>query len=215
MRTHALRNQYTTDEVNDLSLNGLTLDNRWIALHVRSGWELKSARGLRERGYEEFVPTYHEERRWSDRVKFVQTPFFAGYVFLRFDSRNRQPIVSVPGFLRFIGVGAVPSPIEDAEIEALKIASKMNAKCEPCFFPEVGQLVVVRTGPLLGLRGKVVRFKNRDRFVISVSLLKMSVFVEIGGSDISAASLLPSTAHDMPPETSASQSRDYTFRKFF
>jgi transcription antitermination factor NusG len=162
-----------------MALDCNALDNRWIALQVRGGWELKCARGLRDRGYEEFVPTYRERREWSDRMKVVDKPLFRGYVFLRFESRNRYTVVSVPGFVRFVGVGSVPSPIEDREIEALIIASRTNVPCGPCSFLEVGESVQIVSGSLSGLTGKVVRHKSAHRIVINVSLLRMSAYVEI------------------------------------
>jgi transcriptional antiterminator NusG len=172
-----------------MTLDCTAIDNRWIALQVRGGWELKSACGLRERGYEEFVPTYREKREWCDRIKVIEKPLFTGYVFLRFNAGNRQTVVSVPGFLRFVGVGSAPSPIEDQEIEALKIASRMNVPCGPCPFLEVGETVQITSGPLSGLTGKVVRHKGAHRIVINVSLLKMSAFVEIDDTHLAGLPL--------------------------
>jgi transcription termination/antitermination protein NusG len=167
-----------------MTLDSTAIDNRWIALQVRGGWELRSARGLRDRGYEEFVPLYREKREWSDRIKLVDKPLFTGYVFIRFNASNRQTVVSVPGFLRFVGVGSAPLPIDDQEIDALKIACRMNVPCGPCSFLEIGEPVQITSGPLAGLTGKVVRHKSAHRIVISVSLLQMSAFVEINDTQL-------------------------------
>jgi len=43
----------------------------------------------------------------------------------------------------------------------------------------VGEHVYVERGPLHGTRGILRRLKNKDRLVISVSLLQQSVAVEI------------------------------------
>jgi transcription antitermination factor NusG len=77
-------------------------------------------------------------------------------------------------------------PVEDWEIEALQRATMTAATYGPCAFLEVGQEVEVRNGPLAGLRGSIVRFKNRLRLIISVSLLKKSVYVEIGSYEVTA-----------------------------
>src|SRR5437016_1058122 len=162
------------------------LDRRWLALQVRGGWEIRSGYALTERGYEQFVPVFQEKRRWSDRTKIVQVPLFTGYVFLQFNARNPQPILSVPGVIRFVGMGNSPLAINDDEIEALQIVSKAAVTCGPTALMQAGQEIEVRSGPLAGLRGTVVRVKNRQRLVITVSLLQKSVFVEIDGHEVTA-----------------------------
>lgn len=164
------------------------IDNRWLALQVRAGWEIRSACVLKECGYEQFLPLYQQQRQWSDRRKLVQLPLFPGYLFLRYDSRNRAPILTIPGVLSFVGIRNSPVPVEDSEIEALQRATKTAAAYGPCAFLEVGQEVEVRNGPLAGLRGSIVRFKNKLRLIISVSLLRKSVYVEIDSYEVSTVS---------------------------
>jgi len=164
--------------------NSEKLDNRWLAVQVRSGWELRTAYALKERGYEEFVPLRQQKRRWSDRTKVVSIPLFSGYVFLRFSLRNQQPIVTAPGIIRLVGMGDRVIPIDDDEIQALRSVSEGALAYGTCAFMAVGQDVIVRNGPLAGVRGKISRFKNKQRLIISVSLLQKSVFVEMDGYDV-------------------------------
>lgn len=160
------------------------LDKRWVCLQVKAGGEVRSALGLKERGYETFVPVLEQKRLWSDRIKIVQAPLFIGYVFLRFNADNCHPVVTAPGVLRFVGQGKMPSPIEDSEIEALQITTQKGLLCGPCAFLEVGQEVEVRLAPFVSLRGKIVRFKNKQRLILSVNLIKRSVFVEVDGYEV-------------------------------
>ena len=44
---------------------------------------------LRERGYEEFAPSYKVEKRWSDRTKQIEQFLFPGYIFCRFNPNDR------------------------------------------------------------------------------------------------------------------------------
>lgn len=164
------------------------LHNRWVAAQVRAGWEMKIGCGLRQRGYEELIPSYQQKRRWSDRIKTVEVPLFTGYVFLRFRADNRQPVVSTPGVIRLVGTGNTPIPIDDSEIEALQIANKATSRCGPWPFLQVGQEVEVRNGPLYGLKGKIIRFKNKQRIIISLNLLQQSAFVDIEDHEIAPIS---------------------------
>lgn len=145
---------------------------------------MKTAFGLRERGYEELVPSYQQRRKWSDRTVTVQVPLFAGYVFLRFRADNKQPIITIPGVIRFVGMADTPIPIEDSEIESLRITSKAADRCGPWPFLEVGQEVEIQHGPLYGLKGKIVRFQNKQRLIVNVNLLMKSAFVEIEGDEV-------------------------------
>jgi transcription antitermination factor NusG len=160
------------------------LDNHWLAVQVRSNWELQTAYILKDRGYEEFVPCYNQKRKWSDRVKTVRVPLFTGYVFCRFRADNHHAIISVPGVIRFVGQGNTPLPIDDAEIEALQITTRSTANFGPWPFLAAGHDVEVRNGPLRGLRGTVVRCKNTQRLIISVNLLQRSAFVEIDEHEV-------------------------------
>ncbi|HEY2389784.1 MAG TPA: transcription termination/antitermination NusG family protein [Candidatus Angelobacter sp.] len=170
----------------EVRLNLKELDNRWLALQVRAGWEIRCAYLLRERGYTEFLPLYQQKRKWSDREKIIPVPLFTGYLFLFFEANNRESITSVPGFIRFVGTGNTPVPIDDGEINALQIATTASVGHGPCAFLEVGQEVEVRNGPLAGLTGKIVRFKNKLRLVLSVAMLQKSMFVEIDGYEVAA-----------------------------
>src|ERR1700685_934509 len=142
------------------------LDKRWLCVQVKSGGEFKSALGLEERGYQSFVPVFEQKRQWSDREKIVQVPLFNGYVFLRFNATSSYPAVAAPGVLRFVGTGKTPTPIEDSEIEALQFTTQTGLLCGPSAFLENGQEVEVRLGPLTSLRGKIVRFKNKQRLIL-------------------------------------------------
>lgn len=188
------------------------LDKRWLCAQVRAGCEFRSALGLKERGYESFVPASEQKRQWSDRTKIVQLPLFTGYVFFRFNADSTHSAVATPGVLRVVGTGRVPIPIADCEIEALQVTTRAGLECGPCAFLEVGQEVEVRLA-LSPIRGKIVRFKNRQRLILSVNLIKQSVFVEVDGYEVAAiasnmsrnegenvASISGATIHGSPVE---------------
>jgi len=151
----------------------------WFALSVKPRHERTSAAALRYKGYQEFVPMYRSRRRWSDRIKELELPLFAGYVFCRFDVRHRVPILSTPGVLRIIGAGREPVAVPDNEIEALQAVACSGCTVEPCPYLEAGTQVRVDEGPLRGVEGILLEIKQRERLVLSVSLLSRSIAVEV------------------------------------
>jgi transcription termination/antitermination protein NusG len=165
-------------------VNFANFHNRWLALQVRPGWEMKTARSVRARGYEELVPSHRHEHTWSDRKITRDVPIFTGYVFIRFRADNEQAIISVPGVIRFVGMGNTPVPIEDSQMQALQVATRAAARLGPWPYLGIGHQVEIRRGPLCGLRGTIVRFENKQRLIITVNLLKQSAFVEIEGHEV-------------------------------
>jgi transcription antitermination factor NusG len=151
----------------------------WFALRVKSRCEKIVSTLARHKGFEEFLPLYQTRRRWSDRFKVVELPLFPGYVFCRTNPELRLPVLTIPGVLSFVGIGRVPVPIADAEIGAIQRAIGAGLLAEPYPFLEVGQRVRLAEGPLAGLEGLLVEVRKQRRILVSVSLLKRSVAVEI------------------------------------
>jgi transcription antitermination factor NusG len=151
----------------------------WFALRVKSNCEKIVASVVQQKGFEEFLPLYRSRQRWSDRYKWVELPLFPGYVFCRIDPRFRLPILTIPGALQFIGIGKTPVPIEEHEIAAIQRAVQTGFPASPCEYLKAGQLVRFDDGPLAGLEGILVESRKQCRVVVSVTLLKRSVAVEI------------------------------------
>jgi len=151
----------------------------WFAAQVWPGRERVCAAHLSVRGYEVFLPCYRERRQWSDRMKTVERALFAGYVFCRLSGEVFAKVVTTPGVIRIVGDGRRPLPVAGDEIEALQSMTASKLAYEPSELLEAGQRVRVIAGPLADCEGLVVRSKGRHRLVITVSLLRRSVAVEI------------------------------------
>src|SRR5436190_11636742 len=92
----------------------------WYALRVKSNHEHVTKTVLRGKGYEPFLPSHRVRRRWTDRVKDTDRPLFPGYVFCRMDVADRLPVLSSSGVVGIVGIGKVPEPIEEREIDAIR-----------------------------------------------------------------------------------------------
>jgi len=158
--------------------------HRWFALQVRTRWEASTAVLLGGKGYEAFLPTFKTKKRWSGRLKEVTSPLFPGYVFCRFDVHNRLPILITPGVISIVGCGKIPLPVDENEITAIQAVVSSGFRPEPWPFLEVGQQVRIDTEPLRGLQGILLSFKGASRIVLSISLLRRSVALEIDRSSV-------------------------------
>jgi len=156
----------------------------WFVLQVMPRHEKSVDKILEYRGCTHFLPTYRVRRRWSDRVRFVEQPLFPGYVFCRSQGNLMEVIRSAPGIICIVAFGGRPHPVPDKEIEALQ--KIVRGEREYCASPylNMGRKVQVISGPLTGVSGTIMQFKNRDRLVISLDVIMKSVSVEIDQSEV-------------------------------
>jgi transcription antitermination factor NusG len=157
----------------------------WFALRVRTRWESTTATLLLGRGYGAFLPTYKQPRRWSGRLREVAAPLFPGYVFCSFDVQKRLPVLITPGVIAVVSRGKTPIPVDTSELEAIRAAMRSGLTAQPWPYLEIGERVRVSDEALQGLEGILVNFKGSDRVVLSVSLLRRSVALEIDRSRVS------------------------------
>lgn len=158
----------------------------WWAVQVRAGREWLPATHLSLRGYEIFLPTYVEHRRWSDRVKKFERALFAGYLFCRVTPAMVGKVVSAPGVIRIVGDTRGPFPIPQNEIDAVRRVVETRLTVEPWPFTRVGTKVRVTVGPLRNLEGIVLATKGTRRLIVSIPLLQRSVAVELNHDSVSA-----------------------------
>jgi transcription antitermination factor NusG len=157
-------------------------NQRWFALQVRTRWESSTAVLLSGKGYQTLLPTYQMRKRWNGRVKHLNAPLFPGYVFCQFDSLNRLPILITPGVISVVGRGRVPLPVDEGEMAAIQALVSSGVSAEPWPYLEVGQRIRIERDALSGLEGILINFKGNHRIVVSVSLLRRSVALEIDRS---------------------------------
>lgn len=153
---------------------------QWYALQVQSKLGSLASATLCGKGFEEFLPLYRSRRRWCDRIKYVDVALFPGYLFCRFDPRDRiVPVLTTPGVIGIVGAGKTPIAISDEEIEAVRVIVRSGLAAQPWPFLNVGCRVSIEHGPLTGIEGIVINADRVERLVVSVNLLQRSVAVEI------------------------------------
>jgi transcription antitermination factor NusG len=151
----------------------------WCALYVRHQHEKTVAQILTNKGVETLLPLYSAKRQWKDRVKQLSLPLFPCYLFFRYRFEYRPEVLATPGVHGFVGIGGRATPIPQAEIDAVREIVKKGDCVEPYPYLQCGDWVRVKSGPLEGIEGFMVRKKNDSRLVISVELLQKSAAVEV------------------------------------
>ncbi len=154
---------------------------RWYVVQVRARQEKLVQMQLQGKDHECFLPLYTTKKPGYDRIRQNENPLFPGYLFCRLDPVKRLPVLTTPGVMKIVGVGREPVPIDDSEIAAIHcvLISGLPARPYPYQHLQIGQRVCIERGPLSGLEGVIIRFKNHQRLIVSVRLLQRSVVVEI------------------------------------
>jgi transcription antitermination factor NusG len=152
---------------------------KWYALTVRHQHERQTERLLNSLGWETLAPTYRSKRQWSDRVKEIEQPLFAGYVFCRFSLKDRIRIEDTPGVAQVVKFNGQAAEIEVLEIERIQTMLASKVRLSPWPYLKAGDRVRVERGPLRGLEGTLLRNGDATRLVVSVEMLQRSIAAEV------------------------------------
>lgn len=147
----------------------------WYALHVRSNHEFRVRQALDGQAVTNFVPSY-EVRRGDETFT---RPLFPGYLFARFDTRNRLPILKISGLLSILGDHAGPVAVSNAEVDSIR---QLAAAPEVCPHAPIahGQKVRVRYGSLMGREGIVEYHRGaRVKVILDVAMFGKAVAVQL------------------------------------
>ena len=146
----------------------------WYVLYTRPRAEKQVAARLAEAGEEVFLPLHLTPRKWSDRVKLVEMPLFASYVFVLTDRASLYDILRLPGVARVVYFQGEPAHVQVKEINALK-EFLVYANGRVCHI-EPDDDVRIAAGPLKDLEGKVLKVTKKQ---VTLRLQKLGLTAHV------------------------------------
>jgi transcription antitermination factor NusG len=156
----------------------------WYAIWTRSRHEKHVRDQLTQKHVDVFLPTITKWSRWKDRKKKIDWPLFPGYVFARFNAKERLPILKCEGVVTIVGNEGMPTPIPEFEIDGIRTLIESELLYDPCPLIKEGMMVEVKSGPLKGVVGRLVRKGTHARLILSVDLIGQAVSVEVDAADV-------------------------------
>lgn len=161
----------------------------WFAIQTWPRHEKKVAAELREKGVSVFLPLFCEKRRWSDRQRFLESPLFPQYAFVRIPQNpsERIAVLRTIGVRGFVGKRGAGLPVPDCEIEAIRTVLAQGVPFNPHIFLNVGKRVRIRGGSLDGVEGVLTAINNDATLVVSVELIQRSLAIRIAGFAVEPA----------------------------
>lgn len=159
---------------------------RWYAIYTRSRSEKKLYRELEEKGIEAYLPLRKELRVWSDRKKWVETPLFTSYVFVKVSNRGYFDAINSYWAVRYVCFENRAVSIPDSQIESLKLFLE-DTKRDVEFTQrslKQGDHLEVTLGPLKGVRGELLQLRGQHRIVLRFISLGCCVHADISMDEV-------------------------------
>lgn len=158
-------------------------DRTWWALYTMSRTEKMLMRKLctQEKSY--YCPVIARRSkalRGASRTAYL--PLFANYVFLLGNEVDRHAAVSTGHVSRVLPITDPASFVTQMRLVQQVIESGLDVELAPRF--EVGTRVLVKSGPLKGVQGFVVKLRSRSRFVVQVDFLQQGASTVLDGWEI-------------------------------
>ena len=157
---------------------------QWYALCTCSRHEKQVAAQLQQRAIEFLLPLYESVRRWKDRRVTLRLPLFPGYIFIHTSSQHRMDVLTIPGAARFVTFNGRPATLSETDLLGLRNGLERGIHAQPHPYLTTGRRVRVRSGPLAGTEGILLRKKDQLRLIVSIDMIMRSVAVEIDAADV-------------------------------
>jgi transcriptional antiterminator RfaH len=153
------------------------IEGCWWVLHTRPRAEKALARQCINRELPFYLPLYHKKWRSGNRMQQSFLPLFPGYLFLFGDGEIRQAALQTNLVAQVIPVRDQEQLYSDLARVHRLIDAGTGVTPEERLQP--GAPVMINSGPLAGLEGKVIRREKNLRFFVEVRLLQQGVSVAI------------------------------------
>jgi len=149
----------------------------WWVLHTRPRQEKSLARELRERRLGFYLPLLPRRSQLRGRVLTSYVPLFAGYVFLLAEGEDRVAALATGRVVRALEVKDQGGLWRD--LRQIHQLTSSGAAITPEDRLSPGMTVEIQSGPLAGLRGKILRSASGRRFVVTVDFIQRGASVEL------------------------------------
>jgi transcriptional antiterminator RfaH len=149
----------------------------WCALHTKARHEKKVA-GICERlQIPVYLPLYLHRTFSGGKVNNFYLPMFSGYVFAAVGAGDMLPLKRTNSVAKKIEPLDEGSLVQDLNniltIETGQVEIAMATSLKG------GQKVIITSGPLAGISGVVLRYKNHTRLQVAIETIQQAIVVDV------------------------------------
>ena len=175
-------------------INEMNVGVRWYVAHTYSGYENKvkaslekiiENRGLGHLFFDIKIPVETVVEKNGDTEKEVEIKVFPSYVLIKMimTDESWHAVRNITGVTGFVGPGSRPTPLTDAEVDALNIESKRVE-----LLVKVGDEVSVCGGLFEGYMGVVQSISDdQKKITVLVKRGRRDMPVELDANDVKLA----------------------------
>lgn len=152
------------------------MQDQWTVVYTQAKHEKKVAEKLIQKKIEHYLPVIVENRKWSDRIKKIEVPLFASYLFVKISADQYSQIREIPGVVNFVYQVGKPATISLEEINAIKLFIR------DYFDPRVmvntiGQRFKIESGIFKGYDAITKRIL-KTKIILDVPVLGISIIIK-------------------------------------
>lgn len=156
---------------------------KWLAFYTLARREKDLMRKLEAARIPFYAPMVKRRLHSAGgRVRSSYVPLFPGYVFCPVDDEQRRAVLATNTVARWL-----PIPDERmlvADLRAIKRLIDSEKPLTPEARIEPGQPVRVRSGPLRGMEGMVLKRRGEERLLVAVRFLNQGASIELEDVDL-------------------------------
>ncbi len=170
----------------DNTLPAVDLFNKkeWYAVYTKSRHEKVAETNLITRGVTTFLPLREVVSKWKDRKKTINVPLFSSYIFVNIGLSDFHKVVYTKAVLKIVGCNGIPVPVPSEQIESIRVLLQSKLKFDPYPNLNEGREVLIKSGPLQGVIGKIIDKRAKHKLILSIDLIKRSISVVVHVLDI-------------------------------
>jgi transcriptional antiterminator NusG len=167
------------------------VEGSWYVIHTYAGYENKVKTNLenrivsmdmKNRIFKVVVPMEDVIEIKAGKKEVVQKKLLPGYILVNMlmDDVSWNVVRNTPGVTGFVGSGAKPTPLSEAEVEKL-IYKPATEKPRPSTEFQEGQSVRVSSGPFVDMTGTIAEINlDQSKLKVLVSIFGRETPVELG-----------------------------------
>ena len=158
-------------------------DAHWVAFYTLARREKDLMRKLEAVGVPFYAPLIRRRLHTAGgRVRHSFVPLFPGYVFAPVDDEQRRDALATNTVARWLSIGDERMLVGD--LRAIKRLIDSEHPLTPEARLEAGQAVRVKSGPLRGVEGVVVKRRGEQRPMVAVRFLNQGASIELEDVDL-------------------------------
>lgn len=162
-------------------MEAASFNKGWYLIYTNSKQERIVAGQLERMKIQHYLPLVKIARKWSDRVKILDSPLFPSYLFVYLNHfKDYFLCLEAKGALHFVRFGQKIARVPDSVISDLRIIVDAGEQIEVSFSMfQKGETVTITDGPLAGLKCEVIQYNKREMILVRIELLQRNLLLEV------------------------------------